>query len=165
MHFLGRPSRYWAAPDKAVAWNKYRMKILESMGDGKVPSAWLGLYSSTCFRTACALFGMGKNDEGYEYLDRSLELMPEWSEIPDGELLDVGDPLIYGGVRIVKGKELLELPDGKREPLSDYASVLDCGKSLAYYGMTASHGWEWFNGVRNEDRYKTAVERAKALTE
>ncbi|MEA4833076.1 MAG: sigma-70 family RNA polymerase sigma factor [Oscillospiraceae bacterium] len=165
MHFLGRPSRYWAAPDKAVAWNKYRMKILESMGDGKVPSAWLGLYSSTCFRTACALFGMGKNDEGYEYLDRSLELMPEWSEIPDGELLDVGDPLIYGGVRIVKGKELLELPDGKREPLSDYASVLDCGKSLAYYGMTASHGWEWFNGVRNEDRYKTAVERAKALME
>ncbi|MDD4774252.1 MAG: RNA polymerase sigma factor, partial [Eubacteriales bacterium] len=142
MHFLGRPSRYWGAPDKAVAWNKYRMKILEDLGDGSVSPAWLGLYATTCFRTGCALFGMGKNDEGYEYLDRALDMMPEWFKLTDGEPMGTGNPLIYGGVRIVKGKELLELPDGTREPLSDYAWLLDCNKGFAYYAMTAPQGWE-----------------------
>ena len=34
-----------------------------------------------------------------------------------------------------------------------------------YYGMTAPHGWEWFNPVRDEDRFKEYVERARKMTE
>lgn len=48
------------------------MQILEGLGEGKeVPAAWLGFYTGTCFRTACALFGCGKREEGYEYLERA----------------------------------------------------------------------------------------------
>lgn len=163
LHFLCRPSRYWAAPKKAVAWNQYRIKLLEGLGSEGVPSAWTGLYASTCFRTACAQFGCGRKEEGYETLDRALELIPAWSAIPDGTLLEVGDPLIFGGVRIVKGKALLELPDGSREPLPDYAWDIACDRGLAYYGMSAPHGWEWFNSVRNEARYQAALEKAKEI--
>lgn len=165
LHFLGRPSRYLGAPQKAIAWNKYRMSICESLGEKQsIPRAWLGHYASTCFRTACALFGCGSNEEGYEFLDRSFELYPKWDKISNDELLEVGNEQIYGGVKVVKGKGLIELPDGTREPLQ-YNWLFEDTVGLMYYGMTATQGWEWFNGVRNEERFKAAIERARKLME
>ena len=163
-HFFGRPSRYWAAQEKAVAWNKYRLKIMEGLGDGTVPVAWLGHYASTSFRTACALFGCGKKEEGYEWLEKAFEAYPKWDSIPDGTEMDVGDPLIYGGIKVIKGKGFIKLPDSTKEPLSyNHLFEGDCG--LMYYGMTAPRGWEWFNPVRNEDRFKEYIERAKKMAD
>ena len=67
-------------------------------------------------------------------------------------------------MKLIHGKGIIELPDGSREPLDDW-SVLDtiCSKGLFYYGLTATHGWEWFDSVRGEERYKAAIERAKEL--
>ncbi len=162
-HFLGRPSRYWAAPEKAVAWNKYRLKLLEGLDEGEnVPSAWLGLYASTSFRTACALFGVDKKEEGYEWLERAFEAFPKWDSIAEGAEMEVGDPLIYGGIKVVKGKSFVLLPDGRREPIS-YEYMFEDTSYLMYYGLTAKHGWEWFNSVRNEDRFKEYIERAQKL--
>ena len=161
-HFFGRPSRHWAAQEKAVAWNKYRLKIMEGLGEGDVPEAWLGHYASTSFRTACALFGCGKKEEGYEWLEKAFEAYPKWDSIPDGTEMDVGDPLIYGGIKVVKGKGQIKLPDDTIEPITyDHLFEGTCG--LMYYGMTAPRGWEWFNSVRGEDRFKEYVERAKKL--
>ncbi|MBE6548964.1 MAG: hypothetical protein E7670_00895 [Ruminococcaceae bacterium] len=163
-HFFGRPSRYWAAPEKAVAWNKYRVKIMEGLGDGEVPNAWLGHYASTIFRTACALFGCERKDEGYEWLEKAFEAYTKWDNITDGTELDVGDPLIYGGIKVVKGKGLIKLPDDTTEPIT-YDHLFEGTCNLMYYGMTARHGWEWFNSVRNEDRFKEYVERAKKIAD
>jgi len=161
-HFFGRQSRYWAAQEKAVAWNKYRLKIMEGLGDGIVPDAWLGHYASTSFRTACALFGCGKKEEGYEWLEKAFEAYPKWDSIPDGTEMEVGDPLIYGGIKVVKGKGFIKLPDDTIEPITyDYLFEGTC--DLMYYGMTAPRGWEWFNPVRNEDRFKEYIERAKKM--
>lgn len=163
-HFLGRPTRYWAAQEKAVAWNKQRIKTLESLGDGTVPDAWLGFYASTIFRTACALFGCRKKEEGYEWLEKAFAEYPKWDEIPNGTEMDVGDPLIFGGIKVVKGKNLIKLPDGTMEPVThDHLFEGNC--DLMYYGMTASSGWEWFNSVRKEDRFKEYIDRAKTLAE
>jgi hypothetical protein len=38
-------------------------------------------------------------------------------------------------------------------------------KSLVHYGMTAQKGWEWFNPVRDEERFKEYIERARKLIE
>lgn len=162
-HFLGRPSRYWAAPEKAVAWNKYRMQIIEGLGENEsIPPAWLGHYSSTCFRTACALFGCERKEEGYEYLERTFELFPKWDHIADGEELDVGNAFIFGGIKVVKGKGLIKLPDGTNESIS-YEGLFNDRIGLMYYGLTAPQGWEWFNPVRDEERFKEYIERAKEL--
>lgn len=163
-HFHGRPSRYWAAPDKAIAWNRYRMQMLENLNeDGSVPDAWKGHYAATAFRLACALFGCGKNDEGWEALDRAFPAMEAWLSIPAGCDMDTGNPLIWGGIKVRKGKDLLVLPDGTVEPLY-YEYLFSENQNLMHYGLTAAHGWEWFDGVRNEERYKDAIERAKKLT-
>ncbi|MGM9626021.1 MAG: RNA polymerase sigma factor [Eubacteriales bacterium] len=162
-HFHGRPSRYWAAPDKAAAWNRYRMQLIEGLnGDGSIPDAWLGHYAAACFRLSCALFGCGRKDEGYEALDRAFPYMEKWLSVPDGTDMETGNPLIWGGLRVRKGKKLLILPNGTCEPLY-YGYLFDTGASLMYYGLTAPHGWEWFDGVRNEERYQAAVERAWQL--
>ncbi len=161
-HFFGRPSRYWAAQEKAVAWNKYRLKIMEGLGDGVVPDAWLGHYASTSFRTACALFGCGKKDEGYEWLEKAFEAFPKWDSIPNGTEMNVGDPLIYGGIKVVKGKGQIKLPDDTIEPIT-YDHLFEETCNLMYHGMTAPRGWEWFDSVRNEERFKEYIERAKKM--
>ena len=162
-HFLGRPPRYLAAPEKAAAWNKYRMQVMEGLGEnGEIPMAWMGLYSSTCFRAACALFGCGQKEEGYEYLERAFKLFPKWDSISEGEEMDVGNALIYGGIKVIKGKGVIKLPDGTKEPIS-YDHLFDVHISFMHHGMTALYGWEWFNPVRDEERFKQYVERAGKL--
>ncbi len=167
LHFLGRPSRYWGAPDNAIAWNKYRLELLEGLnGDGTVPCAWLGLYAATAFRLACALFGCGRNDEGYDWLEKSFAPQEQWLSFPADEKLEFGDPLIWGDARIVRDGECLYQPDGSSVPLSfDYMYLFSNQRHLFYYGLTAKNGWEWFNGVREEERFKSYIPRAKALTE
>ncbi len=163
-HFFGRPNRYWNKPEKAVAWNKYRIKIMEGLSDEGVPQAWLGHYASTCLRTACALFGCGRKEEGYEWLEKTFEAFPKWDSIPDGTEMDVGDPLIFGGVKVVKGKSFIIIPDGRKEPIVNHYMFEDT-HWLLHYSLTAPHGWEWFNPVRNEERFKEYIERAKKLDE
>ncbi len=165
LHFLGRDAKVWAAPKKATAWSKEIIKIIEDLSvDGEIPRAWRGCYYRQHFNVACRLFGCGEKEEGYEYLEKAFELYPKWANIPDGELLEVGDELIYGGIKLVKGKSIIELPDGTREGI-DYGFMLNPTAENMYYGMTAKRGWEWFNSVREEERFKWYIERAKALME
>lgn len=167
-HFLGRDNRNWAAPEKAAEWGKYHIRMVEFLAEGgEIPRAWLGRYWRAHFAAACALFGCDTpetKEEGYCYLERAFELYPKWAEIPDGEALEVGNELIYGGIKLIKGKGVIELPDGTREPL-DYDYLFHLTADNMYYGMTAPRGWEWFNPVREEERFKAYIERAKKLME
>ncbi len=165
LHFMCRPNRHRAKPQKAVVWGNEKLKITGGLGnDGKPPLAWLGFHSWQYFVTAPAYFGCGEKEKGYEYLEKAFELYPEWANIPDGELLEVGDEMIYGGIKLVKGKAIIELPDGTREGIV-YGFMLNPTAENIYYGMTAKRGWEWFNSVREEERFKAYIARAKALME
>ncbi len=165
LHFMCRPNRHRAKPQKAVVWGNEKLKITGGLGnDGKPPLAWLGFHSWQYFVTAPAYFGCGEKEKGYEYLEKAFELYSEWTKIPDGELLEVGDELIYGGIKLVKGKAVIELPNGTREGIG-YGFMLNPTAENMYYGMTARRGWEWFNSVREEERFKAYIERAKALME
>ena len=58
------------------------------------------------------------------------------------------------------------MPDGKFDSLPDgdgYFLRHDNGEMLR--AMTAPHGWEWFNDVREEERFKEYIERARVLME
>lgn len=165
LHMLERPKRNRGNAERAVAWFKYSMGMCEFLGEGKgVPRAWLGLYASCCFRAACALFGCGQRDEGYNYLERALELYAKWTEIPDGTPLEVGSKLIFGGVKVIKGSGIIELPDGTTE-LLQYDWCFQDNSGFMYYSMTVTRGWEWFDSVRNEERFKEFMEHARKLME
>ncbi|MBQ4064830.1 MAG: hypothetical protein IJD10_01880, partial [Clostridia bacterium] len=165
-HFFSRPSRSLAAPERAAAFQRLKLRMIEDLEvDGELPRAWWGYYWKQNFFMACYLFGCEREDlkeEGYAYLEKAFALYPRWRDIPDGELLELGDELIFGGVRYEKGKNHLLLPDG-RTVLDDVFYFFCPQMEGCLYGMTAPRGWEWFNPVRNEERFKVYIEKAKTL--
>ncbi len=166
LHFLDQNDRSWYVPERKTAQSKHRMRLFEALSeDGKVPKAWLGAYARECFIAGCSILGSGNREEGYPYLDRAFELFKEWDAIPDGELMETGDKFIFGGIKVIKGKQnVIVLPDGTKEIIieNSYSFAID-GASFMYSAMTALHGWEWFNGVREEERFKKMIERVKEV--
>ena len=112
------------------------------------------------FRTACYCFGCGNRDEGYEYLDRAFEVYLKWAEVPAGTPLEVGNSQIYGGIKYLKDRSQIMLPDGRVEAI-EYGGILELNARFLYRSLTAKHGWEWFDGVRKEDRYKAYTEKIR----
>lgn len=167
IHFLNQNDRSWYAPERKTSQGKHKMRIFETLGEknGEIPKAWLGAYARQCFITGCSMLGSGNREEGYPYLDRAFELFKEWDGIPDGELLETGDKFIFGGIKVIKGKSnVIVLPDGTKEVIREDGFFFDInGAKFMYYAMTALHGWEWFDGVREEERFKEAVDKAKKL--
>lgn len=140
--------------------------MIEMFGGGEgVPDAWLGLYSWLCIVNAAALFGQKTEEakeEGYRALECALEHIAKWESFKENDLLDVGNGQVFGGVQLIKGKSILLLPDGTKEGIA-YNYRLESNAEDIYYILTASSGWEWYNSVRNEERFQEIVERARIL--
>ncbi len=168
LHYLYRPNRSLGKPHRATAWHKHRCRVLESLTmDGSVPPALQGFYAHFHFAAACSTFGCGKDyfEEGYALLEKAFSLYEQWVAIPDGEPLSIGDANFSADIKMIKGKNLLVLPDGSRITCEDVIHTAWNDGSVMYRGMTAAHGWEWFNGVREEEKFKTYVERARKFVE
>ncbi len=165
LHFMSRSNRNWAAPERATEWFKNNIRLIETFGEnGEIPRAWLGKYANLHFRAACSSFGYGNNDQAWEYLEKAFALYPRWLEIPCGEALELGRFILFNDVKAVKNKWRILVPGVGEEYISGGLAFCH-GSEDMYYAMTAPHGWEWFNGVREDERFKKAVERAKALME
>lgn len=175
LHFMCRANRNWAAAERATEWHKYRMKLVETFGEytekGEIPSAWLWFYIEIKFRCACSLFGCGRKDEGYDYLEEAFRLLEDNNDTLSRKDLEFGCEQIFGEVNITFnecGNPQLKFPDGNggyTEEECYYIWWLLPEKDLIYYAMTAPQGWEWFNSVRDEDRFKEYIERAKGYCE
>ncbi len=175
LHFMCRENRNWAASEKATEWHKFRIKLIETFaeytGKGEIPSAWIWVYIETKFRCACSLFGSGRKDEGYEYLEEAFRLLEENRDTISRKDLEFGCEQIFGGVSMTlddDGNRRLKVPDGKggyTKEKCNYFWWLRADKGLFYYAMTAPSGWEWFNSVRDEERFKEYVARAKKICE
>jgi len=169
-HFMFRSNRNWAAPERATDRFKRLIKLIEFFGDGgEIPEGWCGKYANLHFRAGCSSFGCGRVEDGYAYLEKAFELYPRWFDIPNGSALGLGAPDIFGGVKIVKNDWQLVIPplDENGEPeqvyFRGYGYVFDDGRDMMYNAMTAPNGWEWFNGVRNDEKFKAYIERAKVF--
>ena len=165
LHFMSRKHRNLGHPERATAWYQALIGLIDSLRiDGEIPPAWLGKYADLHFCAACSSFGMGKIEEGYVLLEKAFSLYETWYEIPYGTALDLGDDVLFGGIKAVKEKFSVLLPDGRYDShmVLDPAFWLD-DKNFMYYAMTCKSGWEWFDSVRNDERFKAYLERAKSF--
>ncbi len=169
LHFLFRDHRNWAAPEKSVAWHEYRIRMVEFLAEGgEIPQAWCGVYAYLHFAAACSSFGCGRNEAGYAYIEKTFELYPKWFSIPDQTPMEVGNFWVFGGMKIIKNGFEVVFPDGEKQTIRNYCYMFHddmWGYKWMYHGMTAASGWEWFDGVREEDRFREYVERARVLAE
>ena len=168
-HQLSRYSHGYYNPHLVAEWRKHMLKLCEAAGvNSGVPEGLYGCYSRLSLWASVALFGGGRKDEGYEYLDKALDYLEKWMAIPDGSKLPVGNPFVFSDIKIIKSSDgsnwrtVIELKDGSRRTLNDW---LVMGADGIYIPLTVKKGWEWFDSVREEPRYKEAVERAKKIME
>ena len=151
------------APKRSVELQSFYMNTMELLGEnGEVPSAWYGPYAWAALVKAAALFGNKQKEEGYEALSLALDYCEKIAGFAPGDLLDTGKEELLGGIRYIYQKDHILLPDGSREPVS-YEYRMNYGADDAVWALTARGGWEWFNSVRNEDRFKDMIERAKKM--
>ncbi len=167
MHHLGRTHRSRCTPEQAAAWWKHRTALIESFGeDGEIPEGWLGTYADSLLIVALASFGCGKTEEGYALLERVFELYPKWLAIPKGRELALDDGHIFGGIKLIKGEKMFRLPNDEKEwgVLNSMLFTLPNARRL-HEALTKESGWEWFDSVRNEERFQAFVIRAKEIEE
>ncbi len=80
--------------------------------------------------------------------------------------MEVGNFWVFGGMKIIKNGFDVIFPDGEKQTIQNYCYMFHddvWGYKWMYHGMTATSGWEWFDGVRDEERFRDYVERARVL--
>ncbi len=122
------------------------LSIIDALRDTSTDvDAWLKVRAFAYLRLAAGEFGTGNKDAGYAALERSVELYELYAS------LDAEAELRYNSPPL---DELYEKAGEDRE------IEIKC----AYRSVNEPSGWEWFNSVRNDDRYKSLAERLKTLT-
>lgn len=163
LHLLARPSRNRNNAKRSIEINGFYMNMMELLGEnGAVPPAWYNLYAWTAVVKSAALFGDGKKEEGYDALDIAINFCELISQIKKGDLLDTGNAELLGNVKYEYTKGVIVLPDGSKEPVS-YDYRMNFSASTLVYCLTAPHGWEWFDSVRDEERFKEYIEKAREI--
>ena len=175
MHYIGRNGfNYYETengylfeePERTAAWEKHVMRLFSAFDQsGNVPDGWTGCYAESALKASGALIASGKTEEGFEMLDTALTFAERWVAFPDGALLSLGCGDAFGGAMISKkGKSMsanICFPDG-RQVWSPYIWLFQMTKSEPYIQLTR---WSWFDGVKEDERYKSALEKAKRIAD
>lgn len=186
LHFFGREYMLYHekdtelifdAPDLTINLMRCRMKIIESLGEETVPEAFCGMYADMSLKLSGALIGAGMHDEGFDELERTFEYYDRWLNIPDNTMLKTENPA-FGGAVINKCGD--SAPYDVNITMSDgtvtwcpylwlfWQQGKDIERALNGAGMiskagTAETGWPWFDCVRNDPRFITALKKASVL--
>ncbi len=163
LHMFARPSMNYMDARRSVELMGLYMGMLKDLGeDGDVPPAWYGLYTWMALVKAAACFGDNNREEGYKNLDTAVEYFKRLNRFGNGELLEAGKKEIFGGVKYIHNGGSIVLPDGTKEPIA-YAHRMRFNIYNLHYILTAPSGWEWFNSVRDEERFKECVALVKNM--
>ena len=174
LHFLGREyMKYFEpdngmlfdAPDQTVMLMDIRMRVMDALStDGKIPDVLLGAYADITVKKAGALIGCGRFNEGFAELNRAFALYERWIQIPDGELLSFGEPDLFGGAKINKcdsaNRVEIYMPDGNKTWCPYMWLFWQLPSDILKY----MESWSWFDAVRDEERFKVCVKKAKELS-
>lgn len=174
LHLLTRKRRYYGKPKMALDSNMWKYDLVRSLGGGKIPEGFCGWEAPHLMRIAAAYFGLGQNDDGFEWLEKSLcryeenkNMMKEKADVDGIITLDLGKAFDLLYLQIKKDRVRLVSVDGDPKVNVTIALInaIIPDNSEAYSYLTASRGWEWFDGVRCDPRFIAAVERAKKIAE
>ena len=162
---LNKHPDYRGNPELCVEWNEMNLRMLNCAvnraNEDEIPDGWIGEYAYVYIRLAAGYFGLGECEKGYAYLEKVYALNERWSQIPDKTPLELGNPLIFGKTMIMKEDYHIVMPNEKY--CFNFKGIRYWLHPLAQT-MTLPTGWEWFDSVRDEERFRSILEKAKALT-
>lgn len=170
LYIISKSSEHFGDPQICVGHNEYLRKLICTFGEnGEIPDGWMGKYAFITLRNAAGLFGMGRNDEGFEMLYMALDAYRKQFSYPDETPLDLGNPWFFGNICLVKHyfKGLCDSfsdKNGQRVKIQG-GNYYTQNPAYLFYLLTEESGWEWFDPVREDQRFKKAVEIAKQLND
>ncbi len=146
-NFYKRDEKTYKNPRSRVEGQRIILKTIDVFRDPEIEmDAWLEERMFAYLRLAAGEFGSGNREEGYAALEKSVDLYIAYDELADGARLSYNCPAL----------DMLSF-------VRDRSSYSECEVALSC--LTNPDGWEWFNGVRHEERYQKQVERLKRQCE
>ena len=155
-------------PERTAAWMKHVLHLLEHFdprctNENGVPDAWQGCYAGYTLRAGGALVASGQMEEGFSMLESAFTLYERWNRIPDGALLDVGNPNVFERAKVNKLGEAawvdIHFEDGKTV-WAPYPWLFWQGPMDIFNALTT---WPWFKNVKSHPRYAEFLARAKEM--
>ena len=151
---------------------KKALEILNSLSDsqggdlvtgGKGFDLWFATRYLLGFRLAAALAGSGKKEEAYVVLESTIEIIENVSALPEGAMLGYHSPtldritgrLSTGYTNIGEIYQHFSLYDGEEKLDRGFTAFLANDLNI----LEGRQGWEWFDSIREEERYKELTER------
>lgn len=152
---------YIGKPADSLEWHMMYLNILNGITQNTIPDGWICEYCMQYIRLSAAYFGLNDKENGYSYLEKSLELYKRWNNIPENAALDLGNPMFFGETKLIKNDWHIQLPNHQKLPLllGFHHSTINLAGI-----MEAQKGWEWFDGIRNERRWSVILSDVKSLT-
>ena len=120
------------------------LEIIDTLRDpDKEIDAWIEDRIYAYMRLAGGCFGCGKNDDGYEALEKCVLLCEEYAKLPEGFVLSFNSLIL--------------------DMICEPADAKYFIKERIYHALTTTSGWEWLDGVRGEEKYKELLKRIENL--
>ena len=164
LHAVSKQADHRGNPDIAIGHNGYLRRLIHTFGEnGEVPDGWLCKYAFITMRYAAGLFGAGRTEEGFRYFTEAMEAYQKHFALPDNVPLSLGAPAFFGDITVKK-----YTVSGHCDSYSvdmEASSYYMQNPPFLYTLLTCQTGWEWFNGVREDPRFRKAVEEAKTAAE
>ncbi len=143
------------SPEKAVKRYELIVDLIKVIGGGEVPEGWLGNYGISLVRLSAALFACNEKQKGYDALENALAVYEKWYSLGKDRFLSVGRLSLFGNVKLKRTNKNSSVYIGDEE--YSYYGIWETDMCDA---LCADSGWEWFDSVRNEDRFKKIVDKA-----
>ncbi len=161
----------WSAENSAWAMKK-ALEMLNLFSDtdgehlvtgGKELDLWFADRYVLGFRLAAALAACGQKEEAYEALESAVEIIENVSALPEGAVLGYHSPtldritgrLSTGYTNIGEVYKHFSLYDGEEKLDRGFTAFI--ANDLNF--LEERKGWEWFDSIRDEERYQALTER------
>jgi len=148
-NFCKRSRESYKVASSRMEGQRVILRVIDAMRDTTTEEdGWLCDRIFWYTRLAAGCFGCGENEAGYAALDRAADLAEIFAAIPDGTVLSYNcaalDELSYTVGEV------------------DKRDLIEC---RLLFPLTTYGGWEWFNGVRDEERYISVCDRVRNIVE
>ncbi len=133
-------------------------------GDGDV-DLWFDHRFIMGFRLSCALASTGKIDDAIETLEDTVSMIEKLISLPDFTVLSYRSHSLEGLHGTIRRKRFDE---SRRPYIGCEGENLHSDVLLASVWLdilTREHGWEWFDPIRDDERYKPLVRRLEKAQE
>ncbi len=152
------PDRLGSA--KKALFQKSVLRTIESFGEnGEIPDAWKIFYAYKQLVLAACLFAQKKTEEAWEHFDSAIEKCKYIYSL-DEKWLPVGGRL-FANIKVSKEWSCAIDENGNEHKLFGISNT-----DFSYiYILLTNRRWNWFDSVRNTEKYISAVEYVKNISE